>query len=74
MSLLSYFKMCKDEKNSKEVMQCLTAIIFDNGFGISPNKTRALFYYEAASDLSNIYAPVQSQFGNTTMVKMLIKM
>ena len=32
------------------------AVIFDNGLGISANKTRALFYYEAASDLSNIYA------------------
>ena len=32
------------------------AIIFDNGFGVSPDKTRALFYYKSASELSNIYA------------------
>ncbi len=32
------------------------AVIFDNGFGISADKTRALFYYEAASELSNMYA------------------
>ena len=46
-----------DEKNPKrsDAMYNL-AIIFDNGFGISADKTRALFYYEAASDLSNIYA------------------
>ena len=33
------------------------AVIYDNGFGIAAqDKTRALYYYEAASDLSNIYA------------------
>jgi TPR repeat protein len=32
------------------------AIIFDNGFGLQTDKTRALYYYEAASDLSNMYA------------------
>ena len=49
--------VAKDEKNPKrsDAMYNL-AIIFDNGFGISADKTRALFYYEAASDLSNIYA------------------
>ena len=49
--------VAKDEKNPKrsDAMYNL-AIIFDNGFGISPDKTRALFYYEAASELSNIYA------------------
>ena len=45
------------KKTRKEVMQCLIlAIIFDNGFGVSPDKTRALFYYKSASELSNIYA------------------
>ena len=49
--------VAKDEKNPKrsDAMYNL-AIIFDNGFGISADKTRALFYYEAASELSNIYA------------------
>ena len=32
------------------------AVIYDNGFGIAADKTRALHYYKAASDLSNIYA------------------
>ena len=33
------------------------AVIYDNGFGIAADKTRALhYYYEAASDLSNKYA------------------
>ena len=32
------------------------AVIYDNGFGIAADKTRALFYYESAADLSNIYA------------------
>ena len=58
MNLLELFQnVAKDEKNPKrsDAMYNL-AIIFDNGFGISPDKTRALFYYEAASELSNIYA------------------
>ena len=32
------------------------AVIYDNGFGIAADKTRALHYYKAASELSNIYA------------------
>ena len=32
------------------------AIIYDNGFGVPVDKTRALYYYEAASDLSNKFA------------------
>ena len=34
---------------------------------------KSFIYYEAASDLSNIYAQY-NLVGNTTMVKMLIKM
>jgi hypothetical protein len=49
--------VAKDKKNPKrsDAMYNL-AIIFDNGFGVSPDKTRALFYYKSASELSNIYA------------------
>ena len=49
--------VANDENNPKrsDAMYNL-AIIFDNGFGISADKTRALFYYEAASELSNMYA------------------
>ena len=32
------------------------ALIYDNGFGIERDKSRALFYYESASKLSNKYA------------------
>ena len=50
-------KVATNEKDPKrsDAMYNL-AIIYDNGFGIQANKTRALYYYEAASDLSNIYA------------------
>ena len=50
-------KVAFDEKDPKrsDAMYNL-AIIFDNGFGLQTDKTRALYYYEAASDLSNIYA------------------
>ena len=44
----------KDPKRSDAMYNL--AIIFDNGFGLQTNKTRALYYYEAASDLSNMYA------------------
>ena len=32
------------------------ALIYDNGFGVQTDKTRALYYYEAASQLSNKFA------------------
>ena len=44
----------KDPKRSDAMYNL--AIIFDNGFGLQTNKTKALYYYEAASDLSNMYA------------------
>jgi TPR repeat protein len=56
-SVKLFQNVAKDEKNLKRSDAMFNlAVIFDNGFGISTNKTRALFYYEAASDLSNIYA------------------
>ena len=50
-------KVATNEKDPKrsDAMYNL-AIIFDNGFGIQTNKTRALYYYQAASELSNMYA------------------
>ena len=50
-------KVASNEKDPKrsDAMYNL-AIIFDNGFGLQTNKTRALYYYEAASNLSNMYA------------------
>ncbi len=56
-SVKLFKNVADDLKNPKrsDAMYNL-AIIFDNGFGISADKTRALFYYEAASELSNMYA------------------
>ena len=50
-------KVASNEKDPKrsDAMYNL-AIIFDNGFGLQTNKTRALYYYEAASNLSNMFA------------------
>tara|TARA_Y100000994_G_C15508035_1_gene366400 strand:- start:89 stop:700 length:612 start_codon:yes stop_codon:yes gene_type:complete len=55
---LTYFKkVANDEKNEKRSDAMFNlAVIYDNGFGIAADKTRALHYYKAASDLSNIYA------------------
>ena len=56
-SVKLFQNVAKDKENPKRSDAMFNlAIIFDNGFGISANKTRALFYYEAASELSNIYA------------------
>lgn len=56
-SVMLFQNVAKDEKNLKRSDAMFNlAVIFDNGLGISANKTRALFYYEAASDLSNVYA------------------
>ena len=56
-SVKLFQNVAKDTKNPKRSDAMFNlAIIFDNGFGISANKTRALFYYEAASELSNMYA------------------
>ena len=56
-SVALFKKVAFNEKDPKrsDAMYNL-AIIFDNGFGLQTNKTRALYYYEAASDLSNMYA------------------
>ena len=56
-SVKLFQNVAKDKKNPKRSDAMFNlAIIFDNGFGMSANKTRALFYYEAASELSNMYA------------------
>jgi len=50
-------KVANDEKNEKRSDAMFNlAIIYDNGFGIGVDKTRALYYYEASAALSNIYA------------------
>ena len=50
-------KVANDEKNIKRSDAMFNlAVIYDNGFGIQVDKTRALYFYEQASELSNIYA------------------
>ena len=56
-SLDFFKKVAKDETNEKRSDAMFNlAIIYDNGFGIGVDKTRALFYYQASAALSNIYA------------------
>ena len=56
-SLNFFKKVANDEKNEKRSDAMFNlAIIYDNGFGIGVDKTRALYYYEASAALSNIYA------------------
>ena len=56
-SLIIFKKVANDEKNEKRSDAMFNlAVIYDNGFGIAADKTRALHYYKAASELSNIYA------------------
>ena len=50
-------KVAEDENNVKRSDAMFNlAIIYDNGFGVEKNHTRALFYYETAAQLSNKYA------------------
>ena len=50
-------KVANEETNPKRSDAMFNlAIIYDNGFGTSPDKTRALYYYEQASELSNMHA------------------
>ena len=56
-SIIFFKKVANDEKNEKRSDAMFNlAVIYDNGFGIAADKTRALYYYESAADLSNIYA------------------
>tara|TARA_B100000989_G_scaffold297643_1_gene284119 strand:- start:4583 stop:5215 length:633 start_codon:yes stop_codon:yes gene_type:complete len=50
-------KVAEDENDGKRSDAMFNlAIIYDNGFGVKKNHTRALFYYETAAQLSNKYA------------------
>ena len=56
-SILFFKKVAADESNEKRSDAMFNiALIYDNGFGIQTDKTRALYYYKAASQLSNKYA------------------
>ena len=55
---LDIFKKVSNNENDEKRSDAMfnLAVIYDNGFGVPVDKTRALYYYEAASDLSNKYA------------------
>ncbi len=56
-SIVHFKKVANDENHEKRSDAMFNiALIYDNGFGIQTDKTRALFYYESASELSNKYA------------------
>ncbi len=56
-SILLFKKVAADESSEKRSDAMFNiALIYDNGFGIQTDKTRALYYYEASSQLSNKYA------------------
>ena len=56
-SIISFMKVANDENHEKRSDAMFNiALIYDNGFGIQTDKTRALYYYESASQLSNKYA------------------
>ena len=56
-SLILFKKVSLDKNHQKRSDAMFNlAVIFDNGFGTKTDKTRALYYYEEASNLSNKYA------------------
>ncbi len=56
-SLIHFKKVAEDETHEKRSDAMFNiALIYDNGLGIQIDKTRALYYYEAASELSNKFA------------------
>ena len=56
-SISLFKKVAADESSEKRSDAMFNiALIYDNGFGIQTDKTRALYYYESASQLSNKYA------------------
>ena len=55
--ILFFKKVASDESNEKRSDAMFNiALIYDNGFGIRADKTKALYYYEAAAQLSNKFA------------------
>ena len=56
-SLIYFKKVAEDENHEKRSDAMFNiALIYDNGLGIQVDKTRALYYYKAASELSNKFA------------------
>ena len=51
-SIIHFKKVAADENHEKRSDAMFNiALIYDNGFGIQTDKTRALYYYESASEL-----------------------
>jgi len=56
-SIIAFKKVASDENNEKRSDAMFNiALIYDNGFGVRPDKTKALYYYEASAELSNKFA------------------
>lgn len=56
-SIINFKKVASDENHEKRSDAMFNlALIYDNGFGIQKDKSRAIYYYEAASQLSNKFA------------------
>lgn len=56
-SIISFMKVANDENHEKRSDAMFNlALIYDNGFGVQEDKSKALFYYESASQLSNKFA------------------
>jgi hypothetical protein len=56
-ALVIFKKVAEEEANEKRSDAMFNiAIIYDYGFGVPMDKTRAIYFYESASQLSNKYA------------------
>ena len=56
-SIIKFKKVADDKTNDKRSDAMFNiALIYDNGFGIRADKTKALYYYEGAAELSNKFA------------------
>ena len=54
---MNYFKIANDKQSTfRDKALFNLAVIYDNGYGVNPDKTKALYYYNMASDLDNEFA------------------
>ena len=73
-SVVFFKKVANDEQNEKRSDAMFNlAVIYDNGFGVAQDKTRALYYYES-SETYQIFTLNIIWDGNIIMERMFIKM
>ena len=55
---IQLFQKVADDKNSTYQDKAIfnLAVIYDNGYGVKPDKTKAIYYYNIASDMNNEFA------------------